>query len=130
MLFGYGPLDYQSVKIFLLEGTGLAKDALHVYAGLILYLGVRLCFRRRGGGILAWLVVLTAAVTGEYLDIKVEALDNGMQPDSAHWHDIWNTLFWPTVLLIVGRWLHPAPKPKSEPSDEFADQTLEETPPV
>ena len=47
------------------------------------------------------------ACGGEWLDMTVEASDAAVQPDAAHWHDIWNTMFWPTILLLVGRWLHP-----------------------
>lgn len=108
--------DYQAVKFSLAESTGLAKDALHVYFGLALFLAVRLVWRRRGGWLLAWLAVLVMAVGGEWLDLRGEALAGALQPDSAHWHDVWNTMFWPTVLALVGRWLQPTPR-ASEPLD-------------
>lgn len=124
------PIGFQSIKLDIIAATGLAKDALHVYIGLALFLAIRLCWRRRGGWVLAWLAVLVLAVGTEWLDIQMEALDNGNQPDSAHWHDIWNTMFWPTVLLLIGPWLQQRPKPKDEPSGDLADESLEETPPV
>lgn len=114
--------DYQAVKFGLLESTGLAKDALHIYFGLALFLVVRLVWRRRGGWLLAWLAVLVVAVGGEWLDLRGEALIGALQPDSAHWHDIWNTMFWPTVLALVGRWLQPTPAPApAESADERAE---------
>lgn len=113
--------DYQAVKFSLVESTGLAKDALHVYFGLALFLAVRLVWRRRGGWLLAWLAVLVMAVGGEWLDLRGEALAGALQPDSAHWHDVWNTMFWPTVLALVGRWLQPAPRPTEALSDERAE---------
>ena len=131
MLFGYTPLDFQQFKFVALEATGLAKDALHIYAGMGLFLLVRLLWRWRGGWILAWLAVLSMACTVEWIDMKAEGVANTLQPDAAHWHDIWNTMFWPTVLLLVGRWLQPKPKlPKPEASGDLADQAFEEPPTV
>ena len=130
MLFGYTPLDFQQFKTVALDATGLGKDALHIYAGMALFLGVRLLWRWRGGWTLAWLAVLAMACTAEWGDIKAEAANTALQPDAAHWHDIWNTMFWPTVLLLVGRWLQPKPKPKADVSSDLADQPFEEPPAV
>ena len=130
MLFGYTPLDFQQFKIVALEATGLAKDALHIYAGLGLFLLVRLVWRWRGGWVIAWLAVLAMACTVEWIDMKAEAANSALQPDAAHWHDIWNTMFWPTVLLLVGRWLQPKAKPQKDASSDLADQPFEEPPTV
>ena len=100
MLYGYTPLDFQQFKIVALEATGLAKDALHIYAGMALFISIRLLWRWRGGWALAWLAVLAMACTVEWIDMKAEGAANALQPDAAHWHDIWNTMFWPTVLLL------------------------------
>lgn len=124
MLFGYTPLDFQQFKLVALDATGLAKDALHIYAGMALFLLIRLLWRWRGGWLLAWLAVLAMACTVEWIDLKAEAANSTLQPDAAHWHDIWNTMFWPTVLLLVGRWLQPKPKPKT--SSDLADESFEE----
>jgi hypothetical protein len=126
VLFGYSPLDFQQFKVVMLGFTGLGKDALHIYAGMGLFLFVRLIWRWRGGWILAWLAVLAMACTVEWIDMKAEATNSALQPDAAHWHDIWNTMFWPTILLLVGRWLQPKP----EASGDLADQPFEEPPSV
>ena len=126
MLFGYTPLDFQQFKSVAIDATGLAKDALHIYAGMALFLGIRLLWRWRGGWVLAWLAVLAMACTVEWIDMKAEGAVNALQPDAAHWHDIWNTMFWPTVLLLVGRWLQPQPKLNTEMSGDLADQAFEE----
>ena len=94
-------------KAWLVTSTDLSKDALHIYFGLALFMAVRLAWRWRGGWLVAWLAVLTMASGGEWLDMSLEAKRAAIQPDAAHWHDIWNTMFWPTVLLFVGRWLQP-----------------------
>jgi hypothetical protein len=137
MIFGYSPLDFQQFKIIALEFTGLAKDALHIYAGLGVFLLVRLLWRGRGGWIVAWLVAIAIACGAEWIDIKAEVAGNtNVSPDEEHWHDIWNTMFWPTVLLFVGPWLQPKRKISTEAADaapelgDLADQPFEQTPPV
>jgi hypothetical protein len=130
------PHELQTFKIAALDYTGLSKDALHVYGGMALFLTVRMLWRWRGGWVLAWLAVLALALSIEWLDMKAEQTDGSMVPDAAHWHDIWNTMVWPTVLLLIGRWLQPRPKIKleAEPSSDLANDSLqqssEETPPV
>lgn len=130
MFFGYTPLDVQQFKIVMLGFTGLGKDALHIYAGMAVFLLVRLAWRWRGGWVLAWLAVLAMASTIEWIDMQAEAANSALQPDAEHWHDIWNTMFWPTVLLLVGRWMQPGSKRKTADSGDLADQTFEQPPSV
>ena len=134
------PHDLQIFKVQALEFTGLGKDALHIYFGLGMFLLVRLLWRRRGGWILAWLAVLALALGVEWLDMRAEQAGDYLQPDKAHIHDVWNTMFWPTMLMLVGRWLQPKPKPKpkaetavpdlSDLADQPLDQTSEQPPTV
>lgn len=98
---------FEQRKHWMVVGSGLSKDALHIYTGLAIFLIVRIVWRWRGGWLMAWMTVLAIACGGEWLDLAAEAREGVIKPDAAHWHDIWNTLFWPTVLLLVGRWLHP-----------------------
>ena len=116
-------------KASLVELSGLDKDALHIYFGLALFLLIRLFWRWRGGWVVAWLTVLAMAVGGEWLDMTREMGGATIQPDAAHWHDIWNTMFWPTVLLLIGRWLQPQAKDAavmSEMSGEDAERRFEQ----
>ena len=76
---------------------------------------------------IAWLAALALALGIEWLDMRAEGQVNVIQPDNEHWHDIWNTMIWPTVLLFVGRWLHPRPKPAVEPLGDLADQPLNDS---
>lgn len=133
-LLASAPHYLQLFKQYMVDGTGLAKDALHIYAGMVLFVGVRMVWRRRGGWLLGWLAALAAALVVEWLDIRMETAEANLRPDAEHWKDIWNTMFWPTVLLLVGPWLQPRPKPVPEPSGDFADEAThnsgEQTPPV
>lgn len=115
---------FEARKMSVIEATGLDKDALHIYFGMTLFLFVRLAWRRRGGWFVAWLAALAMACGGEWLDITAEASVNAIQPDPAHWHDIWNTMFWPTILLLVGCWLQP--KAAARSSGEDAECSLEQ----
>lgn len=125
------PQDFQILKANIVEATGLGKDALHVYVGLAVFLTVRLLWRWRGGWLLAWLAAVTLAIFVEWLDMRALAGASPIKPDAAHWHDIWNTMFWPTVLLLIGRWLHPGVNfLPSAVSDDLADQPFKEPPAV
>jgi len=121
---------FEARKGSVIDATGLDKDALHIYFGLALFLTIRLVWRWRGGWIVAWLAVIAMACGGEWLDMTAEVGRSAIQPDPAHWHDIWNTAFWPTVLLIVGRWLQPkakVPAAAAEPaSGEDAERRFEQ----
>ena len=121
-LWASAPQDLQTFKEFMIGATGLGKDALHIYAGLILFIGVRLLWRRRGGWVLGWLSALCAALFVEYLDIRTELVEANLRPDAEHWKDIWNTMFWPSVLLILGPKLQPRPRPATEASSDLVDQ--------
>lgn len=118
---------YQQLKLWLIAGTGLSKDALHIYAGLAIFLTVYGLWRWRSRGAAAWIAALAVALGAEWVDMQGEALRGDLQPDAAHWHDIWNTMFWPSVLLCLSRWrrYRPAP-PNSAPSGEDAQRRFEQ----
>ena len=93
----------QTAKFWLLQHLGLAKDALHIYVALTLFLGSAILFRWPLRSWKPWGVVAFAAVAGEIWDVY-DTISQGMRVrPSANWHDIWNTLFWPTVLMLLAR---------------------------
>ncbi|MEE9433144.1 MAG: hypothetical protein V3V15_02760 [Sphingorhabdus sp.] len=129
---------FHDLKFFLADEAGLAKDALHIHIGLAVFVLARLLWRWRGGWFFAWLIALTAALGGEWLDMVRERAANAEVSAEAHWHDVWNTMLWPTVLLFIGRWLHPRPNiavqsepeqpPEPEPeSGDLADQAAHDS---
>ncbi len=114
--------EFQIWKSWIVNESGLAKDALHIYAGLAVYILVRLVWRGRFGWGIAWIAALMLALGAEYLDIIAERTDPVLQPDAAHWHDIWNTMFWPSVLAIFGRWMVPREKKAPEETEVIAEE--------
>lgn len=93
----------QATKLWLIDMTGLSKDALHVCVALILFFGSAMLFKWSLVGWRPWTVVLVAAVAGEAWDIR-DRLVSAVPVDLAgDWHDIWNTMCWPSVILILAR---------------------------
>ena len=92
---------FQEAKLWLVATLGLPRDALHIYVGLIVFLGVAGIFRlplRDWRPIVATLLV---AVVGEAWDL----IDSGPRLRWARsWHDLWNTMLWPLVLYALARW--------------------------
>lgn len=78
----------QSVKAWIVADLGLAKDALHIYVALALFLGAAAVFRWRLSEWRPWLVVAFAAVAGELWDVRDNlVLDRPVEP-WRNWHDI------------------------------------------
>lgn len=88
----------------MVELTGLEKDALHIYVALLIYLTVCLIFRWKAWQWKPWLVVLAAALSGEALDIYETIGIERRTYLWGNWHDLWNTMLLPTVLLMTSRW--------------------------
>ncbi len=94
---------FQTVKIWLVNHLGLAKDALHIYVGLTLFFGTALLFGWKLSSWRPWAVVAAAALAGEVWALR-DSLVHQMPIDLwANWHDLWNTLFWPSVILLLAR---------------------------
>lgn len=93
----------QSVKLWLVAHTGLAKDALHIHVALALFFGSALLLGWKVSSWRPWLVVLAAALLGEAWDIRDRLADGIPLNVAGDWHDVWNTLFWPSVILLLAR---------------------------
>ena len=84
--------------------TGLSKDALHVYVGLIVWLLAAALWRKSIASIKPWLAVLMVAFAGEMFDAYDDWHTFGRWRVIRSVHDLLNTLFWPTVLALLARW--------------------------
>jgi cell shape-determining protein MreD len=93
----------QSTKIFLSEVTSLGKDALHIYVGLAVMLLVAIAFKKPLGDWRPIAAVALASVAGEIWDV-IDTFSHGRTPKwNANWKDVWNTMFWPTILFGLAR---------------------------
>jgi hypothetical protein len=94
---------FYNAKVALLQLFGLEKDALHIYVGMTVYLLTAIVFRLPLRDLRPLAAVFLAAVIGEVLDL----FENVAYPEeaiwSSSWHDIWNTMFWPTILCLLAR---------------------------
>ncbi|NMM26732.1 MAG: hypothetical protein HHJ12_05430 [Glaciimonas sp.] len=93
----------QSIKLAIVAATGLSKDALHIYVGLAGFLAMAAVLRKPLRSIVPWLVVVAIAVAGEMFDMRDDVASLGYWRWGASLHDILNTVFWPTVLLLLAK---------------------------
>lgn len=93
----------QSIKLAIVSTIELSKDALHIYVGLAVLLIAAVVLRKPLQSIVPWLLVLALAVIGELADMRDDILSLGYWRWGASVHDILNTLFWPSVLLLLAR---------------------------
>jgi hypothetical protein len=93
----------QSAKLWLVGHLDLAKDALHIYVGLTLFFGCALLFRWPLRSWKPWLVVLAAALLGEAWDLRDSLAYHTRIELAANLKDVVNTLFWPSVILLLAR---------------------------
>jgi len=94
----------QSAKLALVGHLDLGKDALHIYVGLIVFFAAAALFRMSLKDWRPWAAVLLVALAGEIWDL-VDTFNEGRAPHYwRNWKDIWNTMFWPTALVILARY--------------------------
>lgn len=93
----------QSIKLAIVSGTGLSKDALHIYVGLSVFLVTAVVLRKPLQSIIPWLAVAAVAIAGEALDMRDDIASFGYWRWEASLHDVLNTLLWPTVLLLLAK---------------------------
>ncbi len=107
-------MDFNTFKIHIIEATGLAKDALHIYVGVGIYLLCLIVLRpviknQSIRSFIALIVVIGIALLGEYLDNRhilrprgIFALGAG--DIKASLHDLINTCLLPFILFAVNKW--------------------------
>ena len=95
-------MDWEFVKNAISIWTGLERDALHIYAGILLQVGSAALLRRSLASPLPWLVVLVAALLNEALDIRRDGIFEEWERVEAI-HDLWNSMLVPTLLALLSR---------------------------
>ena len=94
----------QALKLDIMGFTGLAKDALHIYVGLGVWLLAAAVFRRSITTLRPWLAVLFVACVIEAFDAFDDWVQLGRWRYMASLHDVINTMFWPTALALLARY--------------------------
>ena len=119
-------------KIWLIETVGLTNDAMHVHGSLLILCVSAILLRRRPDSPWCWIIVFIAELFNEYADLR--GLAPGEATLDASLHDLYNTMFWPTIILILGRFLFPRrrkdPLSPAASSSDLAHQPLEQAAPV
>ena len=115
-------------KTRLVEFVGLTNDAMHIHGSIMILFVSAIVLRRRPDSIWCWLIVFAAELFNEYADLK--GLAPGEATIDAAVHDLYNTMFWPTIILVLGRFLFPRPvkglKEEQALSGNLADQSFEQ----
>jgi hypothetical protein len=93
----------QEAKLAIMAATGLGKDALHIYIGLLVMLSVAALFRLPLRDWRPLAAVLAVALAGEIWDLLDTRAQGRASLLARNWHDVWNTLFWPAVLFLLAR---------------------------
>ena len=114
-------MDWVETKNFVVEWTGLERDALHVYGTLLGQLAAALILRSSVASFLPWGAALLLAVANEAADSLGDGLIEEWERQGAL-HDLWNSMLLPTLLLLTARYAphilvrerRPAPRPAND----------------
>src|SRR3569832_603480 len=94
----------QTIKMAVSSTVGLSYDGLHVYVSLMVFFMAARILNKPLHSPMPWLAVLLIAIAGEVLDRR----DDFNQLHHWRWeaslHDIVNTLFWPSIILLMARY--------------------------
>ncbi|MFT5580593.1 MAG: hypothetical protein ACI9WS_003360 [Paraglaciecola psychrophila] len=92
---------YQMAKIHIMNFLPLSKDAVHIYVGLIVFLGAVILWKK-GRMLPACLIPVLAIACGmEVFDLIDDWRAFGYPRWSASIHDIVNTVFWPVAIVAL-----------------------------
>jgi hypothetical protein len=96
-------MGLQDAKLLVMGVTGLGKDVLHVYVGLGVYFAASLAMRWPLGDLRPLAVAAAVALFGEAWDLADNLRAGAPMRWAGHWHDLWNSLFWPTAITLMAR---------------------------
>lgn len=95
-------MDWEQVKAAISLWTELERDALHIYAAILVQVVAAAALRRSLASLWPWLIVLAAALLNEALDISRDGIFEDWER-SAALHDLWNSMLVPTLLALLVR---------------------------
>lgn len=94
---------FQELKIYVVNFTELSRDALYIYAGLVLFFIVAFFHHRQLKSKWAILAVLIVAIAAELFDARNDLIKHGYWRVGASMHDMINTIFWPLLIWLMAR---------------------------
>lgn len=97
-------LNWQDTKTALVDHAHLERDALHVYAALMIFLGACWLFRWKATSIKPWLLVLLIQTMNELFDMWGSYEDDGVIWIWGNIKDMINTMILPTLLILAARY--------------------------
>lgn len=97
-------IEWQDTKTALADHAELSRDALHIYAALIIFLAACWLFKWNAGRWKPWALVLLAQCINEYFDMKNMLADDGVIWIWGSIKDTVNTMILPTFLVIAARY--------------------------
>lgn len=97
-------MNWLQIKYEIATTTGLAQDALHVHAGILVMLAAALVMRRPVSSPWPWLVVLLIELANEAIDLTNYMPGSRSIGEGGTIRDIWNTMLAPTILWLAARY--------------------------
>ncbi|MGB7374462.1 hypothetical protein [Pontixanthobacter sp.] len=97
-------IEWQDTKTALATLADLSRDALHIYAALIIFLGACWIFRWRARSVKPWALVLLCQCINEYVDMQNMLADDGVIWIWGTIKDTVNTMILPTLILLAARY--------------------------
>ena len=94
---------FEEMMSHIIHFTGLERDALHIYAGLTIYLIVALLHKRQLKSKWAIGVVVIVVIAIELFSARHDLFSDGIWRVGASLHDIINTIFWPMIIWLSVR---------------------------
>ena len=95
---------FQSMKHEIVQLASLSKDAAHIYVGMTVFLVGTALAQKGLRSLWPLLSVLALATLGEALDARDDFHKYGHWRVMASVHDLFNTMFWPTMLWLLARY--------------------------
>lgn len=95
--------ELQAAKLAVMSLTGLTRDALHVHAGMLVFVLAAAILRKNLGSPWPWLVAMAVACGMEAMDAVDGIVSYGHWRVRASVHDVVNTMLWPTILAVLFR---------------------------
>jgi hypothetical protein len=97
-------VSWYHIKLFIAHASGISMDALHIMAGVALFLIAARLFKRGARSFAPWLALLLLELANEAYDFHVELWPSLASQFGEAAKDILLTMTLPTLMLSLARW--------------------------